>query len=46
MANMKKSNLTIQCIFSEDGEDLQTLIEKAFQAFLRAELGSKAEAVV
>ncbi len=46
MANMQKSNLTIQCVFSEDGEELQTLIEKAFQAFLRAELGSKVEAAV
>ncbi len=43
---MRKSNLTIQCVFSADGEDLQTLIEKAFQAFLRAEIGSKVEAAV
>ncbi len=46
MANMKKCNLTIQCIFSDDGEELQTLIEEAFQVFLRAELGSKVEAAV
>ncbi len=43
---MKKSNITIQCIFSGDGEELQTLIEEAFQAFLRAELGSKVIAAV
>ncbi len=43
---MQRSNLTIHCIFSEDGEELQTLIAEAFQSFLRAELESRVDALV
>ena len=41
---MKKKELTVKCIFSEKGEDLEQLILRSFQLYLCRVLASDSKA--